>query len=136
MPLPANFHSELIRWRSFWMRQKNWLTLSNNHIEATCWHHIFPKNVWTFQDNLCHSCRKRRSRGAYLWKTDACAIGSVVVAMSRDQLKESAVIAMRSHAILNLKTDIYKAYTSISPHRMTISSLFNDAWFVRYFYIS
>ena len=59
-------------------------------------------------------------------------IDSAVLAMT-DRLKELNITAMQSHAILILKADICKAYMSIHPHRTTTSSLFKQAWFIRYF---
>ena len=42
-----------------------------------------------------------------------------------DRLWKLTVAAMRSHAILILKTEIYQAYMSIHRHKMTTSSLFD-----------
>ena len=77
-------------------------------------------------------CRNRRRRWGFFTVENGSTIGSVVVAMSRNQLTESAVVAMHRDTIPILKTDISKAYMSIHSHRMATSSLFNDAWFIKY----
>ena len=55
--------------------------------------------------------------------------------MSTGLLGDLAVNVMRGCTILILKIDISDAYMRIDPHRMMVSSLFTDAWFMRYLYI-
>ena len=47
--------------------------------------------------------------------------------MSTDRLGDLAVIAIHEQTILVSKSDIYKTYMSIHPHRMIANSRFIDA---------
>ena len=113
----------MVNWskRSNWMRQKSYShSMKTKPYGDFSWYFVsFLQEAWRQSDTFSVE--------------DRSTIGSVVV-MLREWLRKLTVIAMHSHTILILKTDICNAYMSIHPNRMT-SSLFSNVWFIRYFYI-
>ena len=94
--------------------------------------HTWRKPPKTSQDTVNHPYRKRgNSEVFFIYETDA----QLTLNMSTGLLGDFAVNVMRGCTILILKIDISDAYMRIDPHRMMVSSLFTDAWFMRYLYI-
>ena len=85
---------------------KKLLMLNNNHIEKGYWHLIFPKHVETFQDFFAIPAERVGTERGHFSVENGSTIGSTVVVILRDRLRELTVIVVHSHSILILKTDM------------------------------
>lgn len=55
--------------------------------------------------------------------------------MLTDVLRDLDVVAIHGHKNLILEINTCNTYMSIQPHKMMISSVSIDAWYIKYFYV-